>query len=62
MNADMDKKKVETDVLIIGAGLCGLTLAYLLRNEGWRVDLVEGRDRIGGRIYTEEMKGGSPTR
>ena len=42
----------ETDVLIIGAGLTGLTLAYRLRDTPLSVKLVEARDRIGGRIHT----------
>jgi len=44
------------DILIIGAGLSGLTLAYLLRNKGLNVKIIEARGRIGGRIYTKEKK------
>jgi monoamine oxidase len=43
---------IKTDILIIGGGLTGLTLAYLLRNTGRKVIVVEARDRIGGRILT----------
>lgn len=42
-----------TDVVIIGAGLTGLTLAYLLRQSGKSVLLLEARDRIGGRVHTD---------
>lgn len=42
----------EYDVIIIGAGLTGLTLAYLLSNQDTKVLIVEARDRLGGRIYT----------
>jgi monoamine oxidase len=49
---------IRTDVLIIGAGLTGLTLQYLLRNQSKKVLLVEARDRIGGRIHTFRDKGG----
>ncbi len=45
-------KKNKTDVLIIGAGLTGLTAAYFLRNKDIRVSIVEARDRLGGRIHT----------
>lgn len=45
-------KIVQTDILIIGAGLTGLTLAYLLRNSAFKVKIVEARGRIGGRINT----------
>lgn len=44
------EKKV--DVLIVGAGLSGLTAAYHLEQVGIRVAVLEARDRIGGRIHT----------
>jgi monoamine oxidase len=40
------------DVIIIGAGLSGLTTAYYLKHKGINVLLLEGRERTGGRIYT----------
>lgn len=40
------------DLLIIGAGAAGLTAARELSAAGKRVLLLEGRDRIGGRILT----------
>jgi len=39
-------------VHIIGAGLCGLTLAYLLKKKGIKSVLLEANNRIGGRIDT----------
>ena len=45
-------RTVNTDILIIGGGLTGLTLAYLLRDSKLTVKIVEARDRIGGRIHT----------
>jgi len=42
----------QCDVLIIGAGLTGMTLAYYLRDSGLKVDILEARDRLGGRIET----------
>ena len=45
-------KIVQTDILIIGAGLTGLTLAYLLRDSAFKVKIVEARGRVGGRINT----------
>lgn len=42
------------DVLIIGAGVAGLTAAGELSSRGLRVLLLEGRDRIGGRILTDQ--------
>src|SRR5688572_11475750 len=40
------------DVLIIGAGLAGLTAAARLSAEGLRVTVLEARARAGGRVHT----------
>jgi monoamine oxidase len=40
------------DVIIVGAGMAGLTAAYLLRNAGHRVRILEASDDVGGRIHT----------
>lgn len=47
----------EYDVVILGAGLSGLSLAYFLRNSGMKMLLLEASDRIGGRIYTHRPSG-----
>ncbi len=39
-------------VLIVGAGIAGLVAGYRLTQAGVPVDIVEARNRIGGRIYT----------
>ncbi|HEY9735305.1 MAG TPA: FAD-dependent oxidoreductase, partial [Trichocoleus sp.] len=39
-------------ILVVGAGLAGLVVAYRLQQAGFAVDLIEGRDRIGGRILS----------
>jgi len=42
--------------VIIGAGLYGLSAAYKLKQNGWKVILVEARDRIGGRVFTYQFR------
>lgn len=49
---------LQTDVVIVGAGMAGLTAARTLAERGQRVLLVEAQDRVGGRIYTEKTKDG----
>lgn len=45
---------------MVGAGLAGLTAAYELDRAGWRVTVLEARDRVGGRVRTlrEPLGGG----
>jgi monoamine oxidase len=43
-------------VVILGAGIAGLVSAYELMQAGYRVTVLEARDRIGGRSWT--IRGG----
>jgi len=45
------------DALVIGAGLAGLACAQRLMAAGQRVMVLEARQRIGGRIWTEHRQG-----
>ena len=48
-----------THLVILGAGLAGLTLAYRLRDRGLRVTVLEARQRLGGRILTSRPSVGA---
>lgn len=39
-------------VLVVGAGIAGLTAAYRLQQAGVPVDIIEARNRVGGRMRT----------
>jgi monoamine oxidase len=45
------------DVVIVGAGMAGLTAARAVAEAGLRVLVVEAQERIGGRILTEHVGG-----
>jgi monoamine oxidase len=54
------------DVVIVGAGIAGLTSARAIASTGKKVLLLEARQRIGGRIFTDSDLGfafdhGAPT-
>lgn len=48
------------DVIILGAGMSGLNAAWLLEQQGLKVLLLEGRDRVGGRVFTLMDQPGYP--
>lgn len=48
---------LQRDVVIIGAGASGLTAATRLRAAGLSVAVLEARDRVGGRLWTNDIEG-----
>jgi monoamine oxidase len=46
------------DVIVVGAGLAGLTAARRLAAAGASIVVLEARDRVGGRVLNESIGGG----
>lgn len=51
--------KIQTDIVIIGAGYAGIAAAKKLYAAGKKFIVVEARDRIGGRTLTEKVASGA---
>ena len=51
------RRPQHADVIVVGAGIAGLTAAAQLTEAGVDVLVVEAADRIGGRAGTEEVSG-----
>ena len=49
------QRKPKTCV-IVGAGLAGLSAGYKLKTAGWDVTILDGRNRIGGRVFSHTLK------
>ncbi|MEN9673930.1 MAG: hypothetical protein RL553_2195 [Planctomycetota bacterium] len=47
----------DADVIIIGAGLAGLSCARILQKEGIHYLLLDGAEKVGGRIRTDVVEG-----
>jgi monoamine oxidase len=50
--------RAEADVVVVGAGLAGLTAARRLRGAGYSVLVIEARDRVGGRVLNHTLGSG----
>lgn len=48
----------KVDVVIIGAGLAGLTAAQSIVKAGYSCRVLEARDRVGGRTWSQKQRAG----
>jgi monoamine oxidase len=58
LNTEIETTRTRT-AIIIGAGLSGLSCARELEHHGWNVVILESRDRVGGRVWTDCFLNGS---
>jgi monoamine oxidase len=56
----MHRSKGSVDVVVIGAGFAGLTAATELHRRGIRVEVLEARDRVGGKTESQNDASGQP--
>jgi monoamine oxidase len=54
-----DPQTRDADLVVIGAGLAGLSAARAAAAAGASVVVVEARDRVGGRVLNEDIGGGN---
>jgi monoamine oxidase len=47
------------DVVVIGAGLSGLQAAHDVQRQGFSCVVLEARDRVGGKTWSQPTKNGS---
>ena len=52
-------RRTKTDVIVLGAGLAGLNAALHLQEGGARVQVLEARDQVGGRVHSMRQLGHS---
>ena len=52
-----DQNSKSADVLVLGAGIAGLAAARTLTDKGLNVIVLEARNRVGGRMWTDSSLG-----
>jgi monoamine oxidase len=57
--ADGPRQGTRHDVVVVGAGIAGLVCARDLLRRGADVQVVEARDRVGGRLLSQELADGT---
>lgn len=59
-NAAQTSEEKSRSILIIGAGLAGLVAAQTLIKQGYKVQVIEARNRLGGRTWTSNYWADAP--
>ncbi len=50
----------EVDVVVVGAGIAGISAAHALQKSGLSILLLEAETRVGGRAHTQQTEGETP--
>lgn len=56
-SAAIASPRLDKSAIVIGAGMAGIKAAQDLLKAGLKVTVLEGRDRIGGRTFTDSLGG-----
>jgi monoamine oxidase len=59
MWSDYGVRVKNASVIVVGAGYAGLITAEALTSAGWDVTVLEARDRVGGRAWTDRLANGA---
>lgn len=60
VTSHQEKKSPQKKVIIVGAGPAGLSAARHLQNMDIQVIILEARDRVGGRVFTDHTSFSGP--